>query len=102
MDDRGASVLTEEDQQTHADGEDGAGAEGGQALGLHLAHLAALAPEAVGAAALEAVHRQRLARAPVTAGGGAAGRGGAALEARRLVRHRHLASGAPGIGWGRG
>lgn len=48
-------ALTKEDQQTHADGQDGAGAEGGQPLTFDLAQLTAPTPEAVGTAAAEAV-----------------------------------------------
>lgn len=48
-------ALTKEDQQAHADGQDGAGAEGGQPLTFDLAQLTAPTPEAVGAAAAEAV-----------------------------------------------
>lgn len=48
-------ALTKEDQQTHADGQDGAGAEGGQPLTFDLAQLAAPTPEAIGTAAAEAV-----------------------------------------------
>lgn len=47
------AVITEEDEQTHADGQDGAGAQGGQAERLHLADLTQLAPEAIQAKALE-------------------------------------------------
>lgn len=48
-------ALTKEDQQAHADGQDGAGAEGSQSLTFDLAHLTAPTPEAVSTAAVEAV-----------------------------------------------
>lgn len=41
------NVLTQEDKQTHADGEDGAGAEGSQTVTSDLAQLTALTPEAL-------------------------------------------------------
>lgn len=37
-------TLTKEDQKAHADGQDGAGAEGGQALTFHLAQLTTPTP----------------------------------------------------------
>lgn len=48
-------ALTKEDQQTHADGQDGARAEGGQPLTFDLAQLTAPTPQAVSAAAAKAV-----------------------------------------------
>ena len=65
--------LTEEDEQTHADGEDGARAEGGQPVTFDLSQLAALTPEPVLTPAPVAVGRQRLADAAVTAGSRSAG-----------------------------
>lgn len=38
-------ALTEEDEQTHADGQDGAGAQGRQPVTFDLPQLAALTPE---------------------------------------------------------
>lgn len=38
-------ALTEEDEQTHADGQDGAGAQSGQPVTFDLPQLAALTPE---------------------------------------------------------
>jgi len=87
--------LTEEDEQTHADGEDGAGAEGGEAVTFDRSQLAALPPESVEAAAAKRVGRQRLAHAGVTTGSDSAGRRRAPLLPRGL-RHRQLTAGAPG------
>lgn len=87
--------LTEEDEQTHADGQDGAGAEGGQPVTFDLPQLAALTPEPLLTPAPVAVGRQRLADAAVTAGRRSAGRWHTALLTR-VICHRHLAAGAPG------
>lgn len=91
------SALTNEEQQTHADGEDRAGTEGGQSLTFDLSQLAALTLEALLAPAPVTVGRQRQAGAAVTAGGRPAGRRHAALLSR-VVRHCHLSTGTPGGG----
>lgn len=71
--------LTEEDEQTHADGQDGAGAEGGQPVTFDLPQLAALTPEALLTPAPEAVGRQSLTDATVAAGSRSTGRRHTAL-----------------------
>ena len=81
----GPSPLTEEDQQAHADGQYGAGTERGQINGFGTAHLAPLAAEAIGAAALVALGGLGHAGAAVPAGRAPAWGRGAALQPGRLV-----------------
>lgn len=88
-------ILTKEDEQAHADCQDGAGAEGGQPVTFDLPQLTALTPEALLTPAPVAVGRQRLAHSTVTAGSGSAGRRHATLLTR-VLRHGHLTAGTPG------
>ena len=61
--------LTKKHQQTHADGQDGAGAEGGQEVTFHLPDLTVLTPEPGLAAAAEGVRGQGRADPTVAARG---------------------------------
>lgn len=72
-------ALTEEDEQTHADGQDGAGAQSGQPVTFDLPQLAALTPETLLTLAPVAIGRKRLADTTVTAGRRSTGRRRATL-----------------------
>lgn len=89
-------TVTEKDEQTHADGQDGARTERGETKGFDLADLTPLAPEALQTAALVALGGVSQAGATVTTCGGAAGGGGAMQKTCDLIHHCNLIGWTPG------
>lgn len=89
------SVFTKEDEQTHADGEDGAGAECSQAQSFNLSQFTPLAPEALRTAALEAFGGVGQACASIPACGGATRGRGALHQPRHLISNSKLTSWTP-------
>lgn len=91
-------ALTEEDEQTHADGQDGAGAQSGQPVTFDLPQLAALTPETLLTSAPVAIGWKRLAVTTVTAGRKSTGRRRATLLTW-VVSHGYLTTRTPGTWW---